>query len=194
MIDSGYRRAALVLYGLSVADRNWLMTELSVDQRAKLDELLVQLKSMGLSAESLGHSNIMDELDGAPESDLETSFVNNSAENLKKIPIQEILKVLSEEPVWMTKLIYGMHARGWMSSTTMQGKNFQLDGVGSGEIPPSFRLKPRVVGALLEGLGAHLIEYQKNNAVGFERMMAGVDDTTRIHLGNGFGNWFKWKR
>lgn len=84
--SSGTRRAALTLHALSVADRAWLMRQLSPGQRATMASLLAELDSLGIPRDA---ALVQEALVGTP-----APVVPQTAD----LDVQGLCRALAREP------------------------------------------------------------------------------------------------
>jgi hypothetical protein len=103
------RSAALVLHGMSPADRAWALAELSVEERNVLLPLIDELQSLGVPADPAWAASALDTAVAASSPEQLDSARRRVAAALP----QQVASILEAEPVDLVRRLTAMAAWPW---------------------------------------------------------------------------------
>ncbi len=110
---SGLRQAALVLHGLSDADRTWMLGQLSADQAGTVGKLLAELRELGipsdpsLASQALGANQI------GPIRTRPAAQSNDSADTIRAASAAQLQRVLEGESEGLVALLLAAGEWPW---------------------------------------------------------------------------------
>jgi hypothetical protein len=106
--STGMRKAALLMHGLGVQDRQWMLERLSSSQREVLDPLLEELAALGLPP----NASLVQELLQAHEIQ---AAVPQEPFSLAQVLAEDVLRIMRDEPVELIVTLLGVRQWPWQN-------------------------------------------------------------------------------
>jgi flagellar motor switch protein FliG len=149
---SGERYAALTLFGLAMADRDWLLAKLPETQAHRIKQLLHELSEIGLPVDE----ELIKQGLNTQASATSPAAASPSMDDLRHATPQQMAYVLNHEPDQLIALVLKINPWPW-------GKEFlgQLDPLRAKQIRDLIRLltlSPHLQESLLQKLAAQFKE------------------------------------
>jgi hypothetical protein len=145
----GLRSAALVAHAMSPIDRDWLLSQLDLSQRAALQPLLDELLELQIppDAELVGEA-LRSRHQKPPDS---PPKVDDPVDRFGGLPARVVARVLADEPRRLTDRVLRMRPWPWRAEVlALQGAT--LDGVGGAVAQDEIRVGSAAVPTRLERL------------------------------------------
>lgn len=154
---SGFRRAALCLYALDIADQEWLLQKLSEPQRERLQQMLQELTQMGVPKDQKWFPDLVQE----SSSELtEQSYTCDETQayirQIDKAHPDQIAKILDHEPVSVVTPILSQRVWAWRQAYLSIHKAHKHQHLLHNLERTSQAIKPKVSTALLTALAKRL--------------------------------------
>ncbi|MBV8464759.1 MAG: hypothetical protein JO218_02330 [Burkholderiales bacterium] len=131
------RQSALLVHGLAQADRDWLLTQLPENDRARLAGHLAELAELGVPADPGLLDTVLAQVGPRPAARGKT----DPRQTLRRAGAEVMLQLLGQEPAWMIGTVLSIESWPWREAL-VEG----LDASRRERVRQA--LRPNVAGAL----------------------------------------------
>lgn len=107
-MSDAYRQSALLLHGLSDIDRQWILAQLTEEQRLRLQTQMTELAQLGMPADKSLVEGLLRQ--GRQKS---TADADGPGAALRAASAEKVLYLLAREPAWLIAAVLAIEAWPW---------------------------------------------------------------------------------